>query len=440
MTSKTISIVGAGQVGLVLSLRFYAKNYRVICVDNDVQKVSRINSGTIPFYDDEGTKLLSSAISEKMLCGTTDIAGAIGSSDITFVCVDTPLMMDGMVDLSGVIDVSKAIGSMLLNKNNYHTIVIKSTVPPGTTMEVVRPILERYSRKFAGEGFGLCVCPEFLQEGTSVQDSIEPSRLIIGVMDERTRGILMELYEDFHCPKLFKDPNTAEMIKYCTNSFLATKISFANEFANLCEKLGVDVDDMFEGVSLDNRIAPHFFGAGIGYGGSCLPKDTRGLLKFANSMGVDMKVLSAVDKVNRAQVFRLIEILREYGAVEGKIVSVLGLAFKPGTDDVRGTLAIPVIETLLVEGAKVKAYDPKANDRFKGVGIGGNITFYGNYREALLDSHAVLFLTEWSHFKNITEEEFLELMSFPLIIDGRRIFKGVIFDKAIYRTIGTSPN
>ena len=438
MTRKTISVVGAGHVGLVNSLRFYEKGYRVICVDNDVQKVSRINSGIIPFYETEGVRMLSRAVTEKMLFGTTDIAGAIGSSDITLICVDTPLMMDGMVDLSGVVDVTKAIGAALLDKVDFHTIVIKSTVPPGTTMEVVRPILERYSRKFAGEGFGLCMCPEFLQEGTPVQDNIEPSRLIFGVMDERTQEILIDLYEDFPCPKLFRDPNTAEMIKYCTNSFLATKISFVNEFAKLCEKVNVDVDDVFEGMCLDERISPHFFGSGIGYGGSCLPKDTRGLLKYANSMGVDMKVLSAVDKVNRAQVFRLIEILREYGAVEGKIVSVLGLAFKPGTDDVRGTLAIPVIKTLLGEGAKVKAYDPEANDRFKEIGIGGNIKFSGGYREALLDSHAVLFLTEWPHFENIAEDEFLELMAFPLIIDGRRIFKGVKFEKVIYRTIGTS--
>jgi UDPglucose 6-dehydrogenase len=376
-------------------------------------------------------------VSTGTLSATTDLLKAIEATRITFVCVGTPSREDGGADLFQMETAARELGSALAVKDAFHSVMIKSTVPPGSTLGIIRKIIEKYSGKRAGEDFGLGVSPEFLRTGSALRDSMSPDRLIFGIVDSETEKILRRLYEDINCPKLYTDVTTAEMIKYCSNAFLATKISFANEFSNLCEVLGVDVDDVFEGVGLDRRISADFFQAGIGFGGSCFTKDINSLITLARSGQSDLKILEAVLDVNEKQYSRVIEILDEYGPVDGKTVTVLGLAFKGGTDDVRETRSLPVIEKLLERGARIKAYDPKATEKFMKYEIPGEISYVTSAQEALKDSHAVLLLTGWEEFRDLPEEVFLRLMARPLIIDGRRMFSRDHFREAVYRVIGS---
>lgn len=437
MSNFKISVLGSGYVGMATALTFSSRGYVTLCVDREADKVDNINIGIPPMFETGVAELTLEMVTKGVLRATTDLNEAVVESDITFICVGTPSGDDGRPDLSQVEGACIELGTALKRKDGFHVVIVKSTVPPGTTFETVRPLMERWSGKRAGRDLGIAMCPEFLKEGSALQDSLHPDRLIFGVMDGRTEEILREIYHDFNCAKLVRDITSAEMIKYCSNAFLATKISFANEFANLCERLGADVADVFEGVALDKRISPLFFNAGVGFGGSCFPKDVRGMISLAKDRGIDMKILNAVVEVNRGQFYSVIEKLEEYGTVVGKTVSVLGLAFKPGTDDVRETRSLPVIETLLLKGAQVKAYDPQAMDNFRKLGVEGSIIYTKDHREALKNSHAAIFLTEWEEFGNIKEEEFLQLMERPLIIDGRRIFISSGFRKVEYRAIGS---
>ncbi len=347
---------------------------------------------------------------------TLDYEDAILSTDITFICVGTPSSSNGSINLEYVKSAAKEIGNVLTSKNNFHIVVVKSTVIPGVTEGVVKPIIEESGKK-AFEDFGLATNPEFLREGSAFRDFFNPDRIVIGVKDNRTRMILEKLYSSFSCPKIFTDIKTAEMIKYISNAFLATKISFANEIGNICKRLSIDVYAVFKGVGLDHRINSAFFRAGIGFGGSCFPKDVKALIRFAEELGEDPRILRAVIEVNEKQPLRMIELLKKYFTnLKGKKIGVLGLAFKPGTDDVRESRAIPIVSELLNEGAIVVAYDPKAMGNFKR--LFPQIEYAGSGDKVVRRSDAILIVTDWKEFEELD-------YTGKIVIDGRRCEKAM---------------
>ncbi|AAL81479.1 UDP-glucose/GDP-mannose dehydrogenase family protein [Pyrococcus furiosus DSM 3638] len=410
-----VSVVGSGYVGLVTGIGFVKLGNSVIFVDVDERKIQMINNAQPPIYE-EGLEELMQEFRGKYYA-TNDYRDAILNSDITFIAVGTPSREDGSIDLTYVKEASRAIGKALREKEDYHVVVVKSTVLPGTTEEVVRPILEKYSGKKAIQDFGLAMNPEFLREGTALKDFLNPDRIVIGVQDERTKKVLEELYAPINAPKLIVDIKTAEMIKYASNAFLATKISFANEIGNICKKLGIDSWKVFEGVGLDHRISPYFFRTGIGWGGSCFPKDVRALIRKAEELGEDPIILKAVVEVNERQPLKLIELLKKHVPdLKGKTVGVLGLAFKPNTDDVRETRAYIIVRKLLEKGAHIIAYDPKAMENFKRFypDVGEKIEYANSPEEVLEKSDVILIVTEWNEFEKVD-------YSGKIVIDGRRI-------------------
>ena len=410
-----ISIIGSGYVGLITGMGFVKLGNEVIFVDVDDKKIEMINNAQPPIYE-KGLEELMIAFKGKYHA-TKDYRRAILSSNVTFIAVGTPSKEDGSIDLKYVEAASKAIGEALKDKKEYHVVVIKSTVLPGTTENIVRPIIEKHSRKRAFKDFGLAMNPEFLREGIALRDFLNPDRIVIGVQDERTKEVLKELYAPIDAPKLFTDIKTAEMIKYASNAFLATKISFANEIGNICKKLGIDSWKVFEGVGLDHRISPYFFKTGIGWGGSCFPKDTRALIRKAEELGEDPIILKAIVEVNDRQPLKMIELLKKHVPdLRGKKVGVLGLAFKPNTDDVRETRAYVVVKELLEEGAKIIAYDPKAIENFKRSypDVGEKIEYAKSPEDVLNSTNVILIVTEWPQFEELD-------YSSKIVVDGRRV-------------------
>ncbi len=383
----------------------------VVCVDIDEEKVRKINNHTAPFYE----KGLDDLLKEVNLRATTNIKEAIKNTDVTFICVGTPQGLMGEADLRYVDQACRDIGSVLKEKDNFHLVVVKSTVPPGTTEHRVRHILEEVSKKKAYKDFGLAMNPEFLREGNAIEDFMNPDRIVIGVKDDKSKEILLELYKDFNCPKLIVSPTTAEMIKYASNAFLAIKISFINEIGNLCKALGIDVYEVAEGIGLDKRIGKHFLRAGIGFGGSCFPKDVKALINKARELFYHPVILNAALEVNETQPYKLVDLLeKKAGNLRGKDVTVLGLAFKPNTDDVREAPSIKIVNALLNKGAKVHVYDPKAMENFKRL-FGDRVDYCSSAKEAVSKSKYVLIVTEWNEFKD------KELYKGKYVFDGRRI-------------------
>jgi len=410
-----VSIIGCGYVGLVTGIGFAELGNSVIFVDIDDFKVNMINALKTPIYEPGLEELMKK--NEGRFYATKSYQKAIQNSEITFICVGTPSKDDGSIDLSYVKASAEQIGKSLAKKEEYHVLVVKSTVLPGTTENVVKQIIEETSGKRAFVDFGLATNPEFLREGNAIDDFFKPDRIVIGAEDERTKKILYELYKQFNCPKLITDIKTAEMIKYASNAFLATKISFANEIGNICKRLGIDVYEVFKGLGLDHRINPAFFRAGIGFGGSCFPKDVRALIAKAEELGEEPKILKAVIEVNERQPLRMIDLLKKHvQSLRGKKIGVLGLAFKPDTDDVRESRTIPIIERLIEEGARVLAYDPKAAENFRR--LFPNIEYASSAEELIAESEAVLIVTEWKDFENLDYRG-------KIVIDGRRIEKAM---------------
>lgn len=416
-----ISIVGSGYVGVTTGVGFAELGNDVTFIDVDENKIKAINSAKPPIFE-KGLEELMNKNRDKYKA--TNNYESILDTDITFICVGTPSKDDGSIDLSFVESAAREIGKMLKRKDGFHTVVVKSTVVPGTTEEVVKPLIEKESGKRAFEDFGLAMNPEFLREGSAVDDFFNPDRIVIGVKDDKTREVLEMLYSPFNCPKLVTDIKTAEMIKYASNAFLATKISFANEIGNICKKLGIDAYEVFKGVGLDHRINPAFFRAGIGFGGSCFPKDVKALIAKARDVGEEPKLLKAVMDVNEGQPMRLIELLKKHiPNLRGKKVGVLGLAFKPDTDDIRESRAIPIVEELLKEQAEILAYDPKAMDNFKQ--LFPQIR-YAETPNEVLNADAVLIVTEWKEFEQLDYKG-------KIVIDGRRVEKAR--EAAIYEGV-----
>lgn len=405
-----ISIIGSGYVGSVTGICLAALKHEITLVDIDAGKVDRLNNGIAPVFEPGLDKLLIE--NQDRITATTDLRSAVYGTDVTFIAVGTPSNKDGSADLTHVNTVSSLIGQILREKNSYHLVIVKSTVLPGTTENSVRKNIETGSGKKAGKEFGIASNPEFLREGNAVEDFFHPDRIVIGADDERSAKIIQDLYSDLPCPKYLTSIKTAEMIKYVSNAFLATKISFANEIGKICKRINVDSYEVFEGVGMDSRINRQFFRAGIGFGGSCFPKDVKALLAMAKDCGISPCILEATLSVNDSQPLELIRLLRKHiPDLKGKKIGLLGLAFKPDTDDVRDSRAIPLIGELLKEGAHVVCYDPMAMENFRK--ICNTITFAASADE-VLQSDAILIVTEWPEFEKIS-------YTGKIVIDGRRI-------------------
>ena len=408
-----ISIVGAGYVGLVTGACFAKLGNNVIILDIDKEKLEKIKRGIPPIYEEGLDELLKNY--RYRIEVTQDYNYAVKESEITFICVGTPSKEDGSIDLSYVKDAARSIGIALRGKKEWHLVVVKSTVLPGTTTDVVLPIVEKFSGKKAGKDFGIAMNPEFLREGKAVKDFLEPDRIVIGCYDERSREALKELYKDFDCPVLETSPSSAEMIKYASNAFLATKISFINEIGNICKRLGIDTYEVADGMGLDKRIGRAFLDSGIGWGGSCFPKDTKALLRWVEEMGDDLKIIKSAVEVNEKQPLKIIDLLKRYVKnLRGIKIGVLGLAFKPGTDDIRESRSIPVVKKLIDEGAEVLAYDPQAMDNFRK--LFPNLRYCKSAEDVLSECEIILILTNWDEFRGLN-------YSGKIVIDGRRLIE-----------------
>jgi UDPglucose 6-dehydrogenase len=423
-----IAVVGGGYVGLVTGACLAELGHGVVCADVDPNKVESINRGR-PTVHEAGLDELLAANVPARLRATTDVREAVLASQVTFIAVGTPLH-DGEIDLRFVASAAEEIGFALRDSAGYHVVAVKSTVVPGTTEDVVVPILERASQKRVGHAFGVGVNPEFLTEGQAVDDFMRPDRIVLGGLDARTLDVLEAVYRPFEdVKKVRTTPKTAEMIKYASNALLATAISFANEIGNLCAVHGeLDVVEVMRGVHLSRylslpstngspALAPivSFLEAGCGFGGSCLPKDVRALIAHGRKAGQPMELLDAVMRVNERQPGELIDALRrELGSLQGLQVTVLGLAFKPGTDDTRESPAFPVIERLLSEGAAITVYDPIARTQVDGVSTAPDL------ESAVEAADAIVLVTRWPEFEALPRL-LARLEREPVVLDGRRM-------------------
>lgn len=410
-----ISVVGGGYVGLVSSVCFAELGHSVNLIEIDMDKAGAINSGRPPIYEKGLEELLSMHIGRNIRV-TTDYK-RISDSCITFICVGTPSAYDGSADLSMIKSASMSIGDALNLQSGYHVIAVKSTVPPGTTQDVVMPLVLSHCGKDV-HGVGFAMNPEFLREGRAIDDFMKPDRIVIGSFDRSAGDLVESIYRGLNAPVVRTGLNAAEMIKYASNAFLATKISFSNEIGNICKRLGVDVYEVMYGVGLDHRISPHFLNAGAGFGGSCFPKDVSALINLGKRSGEDPILLKSVMRVNELQPMRIVDLL-EYriGHLNGKRVAVLGLAFKDGTDDIRESRSISVIMELKKKGSSVVAYDPQANSSMQS--LIPDIDYCESAAEALNKADACLVMTEWPEFSALDKE--FDLMKSKVIIEGRRI-------------------
>lgn len=430
-----VSIIGTGYVGLVTGATLSDAGHRVTCLDLIESKINDLNKGISPIFEPGLEELINSGIKKKTLSGSTDIENCIRESDVTFICVGTPSNKDGSIDLSYIKSASSSIGRALRHKENEHTVIVKSTVVPLTTEETVLPIILKKSG-WKREKLGIGMNPEFLREGSAVEDAQNPDRIVIGSGDEISRQTMKKLYEENNCTKLECSPRTAEFIKYASNSFLATKISFANEMANMCNEWGIDYIEVAEGMGLDSRISPLFLRAGAGFGGSCFPKDVKALAASAKSSNVESKVLEAALAVNESQPHIVVDMAKErLGILKGKKITVLGLAFKPDTDDVRESRSKIVIERLLEEGANVTAHDPVAMNNFKEI---IDIEMRATAKEALAEADCLILMTEWKEYMDLDYKTVKQQMNGNVVIDGRRAFDYRRMEEAgfDYKTIG----
>lgn len=414
-----IAVVGTGYVGLVTGTCFAETGNQVTCVDIDVKKVEKLNNGIVPIYEPGLEDMFHRNVSEGRLHFTTSLAEGIKGAKIIFLALPTPPGEDGSADLKYILKVADDLGPLL---QDYTVIVDKSTVPVGTA-ELVSGHIARQ----ASVEFDVVSNPEFLREGVAVEDFMKPDRVVVGTTSPRARAIMEKLYAPLvrqGNPIIFMDERSAEMTKYAANSFLAMKITFMNEIANLCEKVGADVDAIRRGIGTDSRIGKRFLFAGIGYGGSCFPKDVQALAKTSEDFDYDFKVLKAVMDVNAGQKTKLIPEIKEYfgGNLSGKRIAVWGLAFKPYTDDIREAPALENIEALLAEGAQVCAYDPEAMDNVREL-LGERISFAKNPYDALNGADALMIMTEWPQFRTPEFEKMEGLLRNKAIFDGRNLYE-----------------
>lgn len=418
-----IAVVGTGYVGLVTGTCLADVGIDVVCIDIDQKKIDNLKEGILPIYEPGLDKLVHRNYQKGRLTFSTDLATSIKGADAAFIAVGTPPGEDGSADLQYVLAVARGIGE---NMNDYGVIITKSTVPVGTAAKVKAEIQGALDRRGAQIEFDVASNPEFLKEGAAVNDFMKPDRIVIGVESERARNVLSKVYHPFTLnghPVIFMDVPSAEMTKYAANSMLATKISFMNDVANLCEIMGADVNMVRKGIGSDPRIGHKFIYPGIGYGGSCFPKDVKALVRTAREHGYEMRILQAVEDVNEDQKSVLVnKVMKRFGDVKGKKFALWGLSFKPNTDDMREAPSLVIIEQLLKNGASVSAYDPVAMDEARHM-IGDKITYAKDEYEVLQDADALLVVTEWSEFRVPDFEEVKGLLNNPIVFDGRNIFE-----------------
>jgi UDPglucose 6-dehydrogenase len=411
-----IAIIGSGYVGLVTGTCFAEVGHNVICVDNDERKVKSLQSGIIPIYEPGLEDLVHRNVAARRLRFTTSIAEGVDNSQVIFIAVPTPPQSDGSVDLTYIERVAREIAAVL---KSYRVIVDKSTVPVKTG-EKVADTIRRYNK--ADAEFDVVSNPEFLREGCAVDDLMHPDRIVIGANSDRALGLMRKIYEPFMAPVMVTDINSAELIKHAANSFLALKISYINAVSAICEASGADVQKVADGIGADKRIGRSFLSAGLGYGGSCFPKDIAAFIAISDQLGTPFNLLKEVQRINQSQRERFVKKLRDtLWVLKEKRLAVWGLTFKPDTDDVRSSVAIELVNDLTREGAHVVAYDPKGTEKVREFKLCPDTTLASSALEAVRDAEALIIATEWKEFENVDFSEVRRLMHTPLIFDGRNL-------------------
>ncbi|MBV9492315.1 MAG: UDP-glucose/GDP-mannose dehydrogenase family protein [Verrucomicrobia bacterium] len=412
-----IAIIGSGYVGLVTGACFADVGHSVICVDNDERKIKTLLDGQIPIFEPGLEELVRRNVSAHRLRFTTSIEEGVTESQIIFIAVPTPPQADGSVDMTYIEQVAREIAGVL---KEYRVIVDKSTVPVKTGEKVANTI-RRYNK--AGVDFDVVSNPEFLREGCAVEDLMNPDRIVIGSNSDRALALMKKVYEPFMAPIMVTDINSAELIKHAANSFLALKISYINAISAICEASGADVEMVADGIGADRRIGRHFLNAGLGYGGSCFPKDLAAFIAISEELGVPFDLLKEVQRINRMQRERFLKRIREtLWVLKGKRIAVWGLTFKPNTDDVRSSVAIDLVNDLLREGATVVAYDPKGIEKVREGNLAEGVSLVGSAMEAVRDAEALVIATEWKEFESSNLPQLRKLMHTPIVFDGRNLF------------------
>ena len=411
-----LSIIGSGYVGLVTGACFADVGHNVICVDNDAQKIKQLQGGEVPIYEPGLEEIIHRNVSARRLRFTGSIEDGVNNSEVVFIAVPTPQQPDGDVDLSFLEKVAREIAGVL---TDYRVIVDKSTVPVKTGEKVAESI-KRYNRH--GASFDVVSNPEFLREGCAVADLMRPDRIVIGAQSEHAIDLMKKVYEPFMAPILVTDISSAELIKHCANSFLALKISYVNAVSAICEASGADVEKVADGIGMDHRIGRDFLNAGIGYGGSCFPKDIAAFITISERLGRPFNLLKEVQRINNAQKERFLKTIREtLWVLREKRIAVWGLTFKPDTDDVRSSVAIELVTHLLREGARVVTYDPKGMQKARAIKAIADAEFASSALEAVTDAEALVVATEWREFANVDLAVVKEKMRTPMVFDGRNL-------------------
>jgi UDPglucose 6-dehydrogenase len=432
-----------GYVGLCTAACFAFRGIRTIGIDIDHEKVEQIRKGRAPLHEPQLDNILRKAVKDKLLDATTDISSAT-DTNTTFLTVGTPSRPDGSIDLTFLKQATTDLGKTLRKKSGYHLVVVKSTVVPGTTSNVVQPTLENHAETKVGRSLGLCANPEFLKEGTAIKDALQPDKIVIGSNDKKSANQLTRLYRKFYASKLppviLTSPEAAELVKYASNAFLATKISFINTIANIAQRTpGVDVGTVAKAIGLDPRIGELFLKAGPGYGGSCFHKDLQALIDYSNKNGYDPVLFRATEETNEKQATRVVDMAEKLlGSLSDKKVAVLGLAFKKDTDDIREAASLRVINQLKKKGAQVIAYDPMAIPNAKKA-LSDQIDYAENPRSTLKGADCAVIMTEWDQFRKLKPQDFQALMKTPNVVDARRIYDPDKFKKQNYVAIGLGP-
>jgi len=426
-----VCVIGTGYVGLVTGICLADIGNNVMCVDIDKEKIEKLKKGIIPIYEPGLEDMIKRNVSKKRISFITDISKGVGNSEIIFIAVGTPSKRNGEADLSYVESVARSVAKAM---DGYRVIIEKSTVPVHTGQWVRRTV---ESNNVHEVDFDVVSNPEFLREGSAISDFMHPDRIVIGVETEKARKIMAKLYQPLNAPIVVTDIKSAEIIKHASNSYLALKISYINSIANICEQVGADVEKVAEGMGLDKRIGKSFLRAGIGYGGSCFPKDVSAFIKIAEEAGYDFEMLKSVEGVNRMQKEDLVrKIKKEMWVVNNKTVGILGLSFKPNTDDMREAPSIYIINKLQQEGAKIKAYDPVAGSKAKE--ILKNVQYCDDPYCAAEGSDALVIITDWPEFNKLNFKKIKSLLNQPVIIDGRNIYDPEAMKKLgfVYKSIG----
>ncbi len=424
-----ISIIGSGYVGLVSGACFAELGNHVICADNDKKKISGLKKGIIPIYEPGLQELITNNLKNKRLKFTSSIKEAVEASEVIFIAVGTPPLDNGEADLTGIENVARNIAQ---NMNGYRLIVEKSTVPVETCAWIKKTIATYIKNKHK---FDVVSNPEFLREGSAINDFNHSDRIVLGVESIRAKQIMTGLYQPLNRPILITNIKSAELIKHASNAFLATKISFINALSRICDRVGADVKEVAQGMGLDNRIGRHFLHAGIGYGGSCFPKDTEAFITIADKLGYDFQILKAVRNTNDEQKKYVLQKIKDsLWIIKDKTIAVLGLAFKPNTDDLRNSSSIDLINALAQDGARIKVYDPKAMEKAKKVLK--DVTFCKNPYQAASNADCLIIATEWNEFKELDFRKLKKKLKRALIVDGRNIYDPKLLKKLGFTYVG----